>query len=63
VLFTTHDPNHVLRAADRAFLLRAGERLAEGPVREVLTQERLETLYGARVHKIADASGIAFLPG
>ena len=32
VLFTTHDPNHALRAADRAYLLRDGERLAEGPV-------------------------------
>ena len=45
------------------FLLRGGERVAEGPVKEVLTQERLETLYGAPVHKVADASGIAFLPG
>ena len=32
VLFTTHDPNHALRAADRAFLLREGTRIAEGPV-------------------------------
>ncbi len=32
VLFTTHDPNHALRAADRAFLLRDGTQLAEGPV-------------------------------
>ena len=30
VLFTTHDPNHALRAADRAYLLRGGERIAEG---------------------------------
>ena len=29
VLFTTHDPNHALRAADRAYLLRSGERIAE----------------------------------
>src|ERR1700730_2362545 len=43
--FTAHDPNHALRAADRAFLLRGGERLAEGPVEQVLTQERLETLF------------------
>ncbi len=63
VLFTTHDPNHALRGADRAFLLRGGERLAEGPVEQVLTQERLEALYDARVQKVADASGIAFLPG
>ena len=37
VLFTTHDPNHALRAADRAYLLRDGERIAEGAVGEVLT--------------------------
>src|SRR5205814_8661107 len=34
VLFTTHDPNHAMRAADRAYLLRNGERIAEGQVKE-----------------------------
>ncbi len=63
VLFTTHDPNHALRAADRAFLLRQGERLAEGRVEQVLTQKQLEALYGAPVQRVADASGTAFLPG
>jgi iron complex transport system ATP-binding protein len=63
VLFTTHDPNHALRAADRAYLLRGGERLAEGPTREILTRERLEALYGAPVQLIADADGTAFIPG
>ena len=38
VLFTTHDPNHALRAADRAYLLRDGERIAEGTVGDVLTR-------------------------
>ena len=60
MLFTTHDPNHALRAADRAYLLRAGERLAESPVEQVLTQERLEALYHAPVKRVADASAIAF---
>ena len=65
VLFTTHDPNHALRAADRAFLIRAGERLAEGKVGEVLTRAQLEALYGAPVERLTDsASGhSAFLPG
>jgi len=65
VLFTTHDPNHALRAADRAYLLRDGERIAEGPVREVLTRAQLEALYRAPVERLADsASGAAaFLPG
>jgi iron complex transport system ATP-binding protein len=63
VMFTTHDPNHALRAADRAFLLRGGERVAEGRVQDVLTRERLKGLYGAPVHEVADPSGHAFLPG
>ncbi len=64
VLFTTHDPNHALRAADRAFLIRDGERVAEGSVREVLTRTALENLYGAPVEMLTDASGAtAFLPG
>jgi iron complex transport system ATP-binding protein len=65
VLFTTHDPNHALRAADRAFLLRDGTRVGEGAVATVLNREQLEALYGAPVEKITDvAAGMsAFLPG
>jgi iron complex transport system ATP-binding protein len=65
VLFTTHDPNHALRAADRAYLLRAGERIAEGAVRTVLTRAQLEALYGAPVETLTDTTTghAAFLPG
>jgi iron complex transport system ATP-binding protein len=63
VLFTTHDPNHALRAADRACLLRNGELVAEGPVRKILTREQLEALYGAPVQMISSADGTAFIPG
>jgi iron complex transport system ATP-binding protein len=65
VLFTTHDPNHARRAADRAFLMRAGERLAEGPVADVLTRERLEELYRAPIEMVVDTTtgDSAFLPG
>ena len=65
VLFTTHDPNHALRAADRAFLLRAGTALAEGPVESALSRERLEALYGSPVERLTDpdTGGAAFLPG
>jgi len=65
VLFTTHDPNQALRLADRAFLLRAGARVTEGPVQTVLTRENLEALYGAPVNILKDtATGeTAFLPG
>ena len=65
VLFTTHDPNHAMRAADRAYLLRDGQTMAEGPIAAVLTRERLESLYGAPVETVTDPrSGTsAFLPG
>ena len=65
VLFTTHDPNHALRAADRAYLLRDGARIAHGAVGSVLTCEQLTALYGAPVEQVTDASAgtSAFLPG
>jgi iron complex transport system ATP-binding protein len=65
VLFTTHDPNHAMRAADRAFLLRQGARIAEGAIGAVLNRAQLEALYGAPVETITDtaAGRTAFLPG
>jgi iron complex transport system ATP-binding protein len=64
VLFTTHDPNHALRAADRALLLRDGRRIAEGSVNTVLTREHLERLYHAPVDMLRDplTGAAAFLP-
>jgi len=63
VLFTTHDPNHAMRAATRAFLLRDGACLAEGPVAEVLNAATLEQLYRAPVQIMRERDRIAFLPG
>jgi iron complex transport system ATP-binding protein len=65
VLFTTHDPNHAMRAADRAYLLRDGTCIAEGPVGKVLNRALLEELYRAPVEQLADpdTGGAAFLPG
>jgi iron complex transport system ATP-binding protein len=64
VLFTTHDPNHAMRAADRAYLLRDGIRVGEGASGVILTQAQLERLYGTAVETVNDSSGrTAFLPG
>ncbi len=65
VLFTTHDPNHAARAADRAYLIRDGIRLAEGGAGEVLSRATLEQLYSAPVEQLDDPAtgGTAFLPG
>jgi iron complex transport system ATP-binding protein len=65
VLFTTHDPNHAMRAADRAYLLRDGARIGEGTTGAVLNRVELEKLYGAPVETITDRDSgrTAFLPG
>jgi iron complex transport system ATP-binding protein len=65
VLFTTHDPNHAMRAADRVYLLRQGARIAEGATGTILGRAQLEALYGAPVELITDRENgrTAFLPG
>jgi iron complex transport system ATP-binding protein len=65
VLFTTHDPNHAMRAADRVYLLRGGECIGEGPTSTILGRLQLEALYGGPVEEISDRSDgrTAFLPG
>jgi iron complex transport system ATP-binding protein len=65
VLFTTHDPNHALRAADRAYLLRDGVRIADGPAAIVLNREQLKALYQASIEQLIDkdSGAVAFLPG
>jgi iron complex transport system ATP-binding protein len=63
VLFTTHDPNHAIRAADRACLLRQGAVIGEGAAKDVLTLDNLSALYGANIQRLTDAGGDqAFLP-
>jgi iron complex transport system ATP-binding protein len=65
VLFTTHDPNHALRAADRAYLIRDGAHVADGAARDILTRAQLVQLFQGPVEQIDDPAtgGNAFLPG
>lgn len=63
VLFTTHDPNHALRAAHRVCLMRDGAIVADGPTAEILTREKLESLYNAPVERITERNRTAYLPG
>ncbi len=49
VLLSTHHPEHALRIADRALLLREGRIIAAGAAAEVLTSEGLTALYGSPV--------------
>jgi iron complex transport system ATP-binding protein len=49
VAFTSHEPGHAFRVADRVALMRAGGRLAVGTALEVLTAQSLTEAYGVAV--------------
>jgi iron complex transport system ATP-binding protein len=49
ILFTTHHPDHALRVADHAILLRAGRVLASGPAASAVNSQNLSALYGRAV--------------
>lgn len=57
MLFSTHDPNHALRYARTALLVRDGRTLAQGLVNEVLQPAQLQALYAAPVLALRDARG------
>jgi iron complex transport system ATP-binding protein len=59
ILFTTHHPDHALRIADRALLLRAGRLLANGATASAVNSENLSALYGQPIEvlDVACASG------
>ncbi|MBB4122717.1 ABC transporter ATP-binding protein [Martelella radicis] len=46
ILFTTHDPNHALAAADDVLLMMPGGHEIHGPVEEMIVPEALARLYG-----------------
>lgn len=52
VLFTTHHPDHALRIADRAVLLRGGRVVAAGPAGATLNSANLSALYGRPVEVV-----------
>lgn len=59
IVFTTHDPNHALAAADEALLMMPDGPALLGPVAEVVMPEHLERLYGVpmRLVDISAADG------
>ncbi len=57
ILFSSHDPDHALRAADRVLLLGEGRTLALGSPREVIRSDTLERLYGVPVEVVELAGG------
>jgi len=57
VLFSTHDPDHALRIADRVVMIRNGGTMAAGATAEVVNSENLSALYGRAVEVAWVASG------
>lgn len=49
VLLSTHDPDHAFSVGDRVALLDGGRLVAQGAPRDVLTAERLRSVYGVSV--------------
>ena len=52
VLFTSHNPQHVLSFAHKALLMYAPNLIKWGPVGEVMTEGNLEALYGIPVRRL-----------
>jgi len=59
VLFSTHHPEHALRIADHAILLKDGSVMAAGATRAVLTSASLTALYGRPV-VVAEVAGAPY---
>jgi len=59
IVFTTHDPNHALSAADDALLMMPDGPALFGPVGDTIVPEHLERLYGVpmRLVELEGADG------
>ena len=61
IVFTTHDPNHALAAADDALLMMPDGSALFGTVEETMTPSHLERLYGVPM-RLVDLQGPAGIP-
>ena len=52
VIISTHNPEHALLFAEKAFVLQDGEVQAAGPSKQVLTEELMQQIYDLEVRLI-----------
>lgn len=57
IVLSTHDPDHAFAIADRVALMRNGQILSSGTPRDVLTNDRLHSVYGVGIDVERLASG------
>lgn len=62
VLFSTHDPQHALRYANKTLALKSGKVLAFGASEAVITPELLRELYGVEAMLAETESGQVIVP-
>lgn len=60
IMFTTHEPEVVIAAADHIALMGEGKMLYTGTVEETFTEDNLSRIYGVPV-KLADAGGVTLV--
>lgn len=53
ILVCCHDPNHILWFCDTAAVLCRGRTVSKGPVREAVTEEILQQIYGPQCVRIS----------
>ena len=58
VLAVLHDGNLAMHVATHVLLLKDGRSVAQGPVAEVLTAERLSTLFEIELHPAAESERV-----
>ena len=57
IVYATHDPNHALRAGNRALVYLPGGRTDFGPVADMVVPERLSSVYGVEGEAAYTAGG------
>lgn len=62
ILFSTHQPQHVLAVASEAMLMIDAAQILHGPASEVMTEDNLRSLYGIDIRRltVTDAAGMPF---
>jgi iron complex transport system ATP-binding protein len=62
VIATMHDLTLAAQYGDRVALLDGGRLVADGPALEVLTEDGLSALYGARVRVLREGDSVVVVP-
>jgi iron complex transport system ATP-binding protein len=57
IVYSTHDPNHALRAGDEALLLTPGEQPCHGPVEALIEPGALSRTYGTPIEQASNSAG------